>query len=54
MNKEKIIEYYNNEIQTYTYKERMEQLNKEIDLLVTIISNSKSMIERINGGQFDE
>ncbi len=28
MNKEKIIEYYNNEIQTY--KERMEQLNKEI------------------------
>ncbi|WP_339038894.1 hypothetical protein [Spiroplasma endosymbiont of Andrena trimmerana] len=52
MNKEKLIEYYNNEIQTY--KERMEQLNKEISLLVTIISNSKSMIERINSGQFDE
>ncbi|WP_338957552.1 MULTISPECIES: hypothetical protein [unclassified Spiroplasma] len=52
MNKEKLIEYYNNEIQTY--KERMEQLNKEISLLVTIISNSKSMIERINNGQFDE
>ncbi|BDT03508.1 hypothetical protein [Spiroplasma ixodetis] len=52
MNKEKILEYYNNEIQTY--KERMEQLNKEIALLVSIISNSKSMIERINGGQFDE
>lgn len=52
MNKEKIIEYYNQEIKTY--KERMEQLNKEISLLVTIISNSQSMIERINGGQFDE
>ncbi|WP_338960327.1 MULTISPECIES: hypothetical protein [unclassified Spiroplasma] len=52
MNKEKIIEYYNNEIQTY--KERMEQLNKEISVLVKIISNSQSMIERINGGQFDE
>ncbi|WP_458257349.1 hypothetical protein [Spiroplasma endosymbiont of Dactylopius coccus] len=52
MNKEKMIEYYNNEIQTY--KERMEQLNKEISLLVIIISNSQSMIERINSGQFDE
>lgn len=52
MNKEKLIEYYNNEIQTY--KERMEQLNKEIALLVTIINNSKSMIKRIHGGQFDE
>ncbi|WP_338959405.1 MULTISPECIES: hypothetical protein [unclassified Spiroplasma] len=52
MNKEKIIEYYNNEIQTY--KDKMEQLNKEIALLVSIMSNSKSMIERINGGQFDE
>ncbi|WP_338979819.1 hypothetical protein [Spiroplasma endosymbiont of Lasioglossum malachurum] len=52
MNKEKLIKYYNNEIQTY--KERMEQLNKEMALLVSIISNSKSMIERINGGQFDE
>lgn len=52
MNKEKLIEYYNNEIKTY--KERMEQLNKEKSLLVTIISNSQSMIERINGGQFDE
>ncbi|WP_338979446.1 hypothetical protein [Spiroplasma endosymbiont of Lasioglossum malachurum] len=52
MNKEKIIEYYNNELKTY--KERMEQLNKEISLLVIIISNSQSMIERINGGQFDE
>lgn len=52
MNKEKLIEYYNSEINIY--KEKMEQLNKEISLFVTIISNSKSMIERINGGQFDE
>ncbi|WP_339048267.1 hypothetical protein [Spiroplasma endosymbiont of Colias croceus] len=52
MNKEKLLEYYNNEI--HRYKERMEQLNKEIALLVSIISNSQSMIERINGGQFDE
>ncbi|WP_342261389.1 hypothetical protein [Spiroplasma endosymbiont of Notiophilus biguttatus] len=52
MNKEKLIEYYNHEINTL--KERMEQLNKEISLLVTIISNYQSMIERINGGQFDE
>ncbi len=29
-------------------------MNKEMALLVSIISNSKSMIERINGGQFDE
>ncbi|WP_339048449.1 hypothetical protein [Spiroplasma endosymbiont of Colias croceus] len=52
MNKEKLLEYYNNEI--HRYKERMEQLNKEIALLVSIISNAQSMIERINGGQFDE
>ncbi|WP_339040360.1 hypothetical protein [Spiroplasma endosymbiont of Apeira syringaria] len=52
MNKEKIIEYYNHEIKIH--KERMEQLNKEISLLVTIISNYQSMVERINGGQFDE
>ncbi|WP_458258423.1 hypothetical protein [Spiroplasma endosymbiont of Dactylopius coccus] len=51
MNKEKIIEYYNQEIQSY--KERMKQLNKEISVLVKIISNSQSMIKRINGG-FDE
>ncbi len=52
MNKEKLIEYYNNEIKTY--KERMEHLHQEKALLVTIKSNSQSMIERINGGQFDE
>lgn len=52
MNKEKLIQYYNLEIKTY--EERMEQLNKEISVLVEIISNSKSMIQRINGGQFDE
>ncbi|WJG70241.1 hypothetical protein [Spiroplasma ixodetis] len=52
MNKEKLLEYYNTEIKTH--KERMEQLNKEISLLITIISNSQSMIERINKGEFDE
>ncbi|WJG69656.1 hypothetical protein [Spiroplasma ixodetis] len=52
MNKEKLLEYYNNEI--HTYKERIEEFNKEISVLVEVISNSQSMIERINGGQFDE
>lgn len=52
MNKEKIIEYYNNEIKTY--KEQIEELQKKLSVLVKVISNSQSMIERINGGQFDE
>lgn len=52
MNKEKLIEYYNHEIKTY--KEKIEEFNKEISVLVEIISNSQSMIERINNGQFDE
>ncbi|BDT05068.1 MULTISPECIES: hypothetical protein [Spiroplasma] len=52
MNKEKLLEYYNKEIKTY--KEKIEEFNKEISVLVEVISNSQSMIERINGGQFDE
>ncbi len=39
MNKEKIIEYYNNEIKAK--KEIMKQLNKEIYLIITIIRNSE-------------
>ncbi|CAB1054690.1 hypothetical protein [Spiroplasma endosymbiont of Danaus chrysippus] len=52
MNKEKILEYYNNEIKTY--KEQIEELEKKLSVLVEVISNSQSMIEKINGGQFDE
>ncbi|WP_342267286.1 hypothetical protein [Spiroplasma endosymbiont of Villa modesta] len=52
MNKEKLLEYYNQEIKKY--KVRIEEFNKEISVLVEVISNSQSMIERINGGQFDE
>lgn len=52
MNKEKLLEYYNQKIKIY--KEKIEEFNKEISILVEIISNSQSMIERINGGQFDE
>ncbi|WP_342273165.1 hypothetical protein [Spiroplasma endosymbiont of Acasis viretata] len=52
MNKEKIIQYYNNEIKTY--EEQIEALERKLSLLVEVVSNSKSMIERINGGQFDE
>ncbi|WP_338987612.1 hypothetical protein [Spiroplasma endosymbiont of Dasysyrphus albostriatus] len=51
MNKEKLLEYYNQEIKIY--KEKIEEFNKEISVLVEIISNLQSMIERINGGQFD-
>ncbi|WP_338978877.1 MULTISPECIES: hypothetical protein [unclassified Spiroplasma] len=52
MNKEKILEYYNNEIKTYN--EQIEELERKLSLLVEVVSNSQSMIERINGGQFDE
>ncbi|WJG70483.1 hypothetical protein [Spiroplasma ixodetis] len=50
MNKEKLIEYYKQKIKIY---KKIEEFNKEISVLVEIISNSQSMNERINGGQFD-
>ncbi|WP_338961337.1 MULTISPECIES: hypothetical protein [unclassified Spiroplasma] len=52
MNKEKLLEYYNNEIKTYN--EQIEELEKKLSVLVEVISNSQSMIERINKGEFNE